>query len=193
MASDSVVPQDNELQNCLSHRHRFRDADSTVPAAGLGCIRYLSEPVQSLVASESGNLVGQRSLTELVADPGVRWQPPTTYGDPRTMRSHAARERTRAARSGNGSEDGLAKAVEIVLTPAIFAAAGFGLDRRRAHRRGAHADRARCRPSRRALPTGAALLVRPVRWPAMLVRRRRTHPHTSTHSRSAWAGSSRWH
>ena len=45
------------------------------------------------------------------------------------MRSHAARQRTRAARSGNGSEDGLAKAVEIVLTPAIFAAAGFGLDR----------------------------------------------------------------
>ena len=31
--------------------------------------------------------------------------------------------------SGNGSEDGLAKAFEIVLTPAIFAAAGFGLDR----------------------------------------------------------------
>ncbi len=45
------------------------------------------------------------------------------------MRSRAARERTRAARSGNGSEDGLAKAVEIVVTPVIFAAAGFGLDR----------------------------------------------------------------
>ena len=30
---------------------------------------------------------------------------------------------------GNGSEDGLAKAVEIVVTPVIFAAAGFGLDR----------------------------------------------------------------
>ena len=30
---------------------------------------------------------------------------------------------------GNRSEDGLAKAVEIVLTPAIFAAVGFGLDR----------------------------------------------------------------
>lgn len=29
---------------------------------------------------------------------------------------------------GNGSEDGLAKAIEIVVTPAIFAAAGFGLD-----------------------------------------------------------------
>lgn len=29
----------------------------------------------------------------------------------------------------NGSEDGLAKAIEIVVTPAIFAAAGFGLDR----------------------------------------------------------------
>ncbi|WP_419914566.1 hypothetical protein [Candidatus Poriferisodalis sp.] len=28
----------------------------------------------------------------------------------------------------NGSEDGLAKAIEIVVTPAIFAAAGFGLD-----------------------------------------------------------------
>ena len=27
-----------------------------------------------------------------------------------------------------GSEDGLAKAIEIVVTPAIFAAAGFGLD-----------------------------------------------------------------
>ena len=45
------------------------------------------------------------------------------------MRSRAARERTRATRSGNGSEDGLAKAFEIVLTPVIFAAAGFGLDR----------------------------------------------------------------
>lgn len=31
--------------------------------------------------------------------------------------------------ASNGSEDGLAKAVEIVLTPAIFAAVGFGLDR----------------------------------------------------------------
>ena len=31
-------------------------------------------------------------------------------------------------RSGS-SDDGLAKAFEIVLTPAIFAAAGFGLDR----------------------------------------------------------------
>lgn len=30
---------------------------------------------------------------------------------------------------GKGSEDGLAKAFEIVMTPAIFAAAGFGLDR----------------------------------------------------------------
>ena len=30
---------------------------------------------------------------------------------------------------GNRSEDGLAKAVEIVLTPVLFAAAGFGLDR----------------------------------------------------------------
>ncbi|MCY3608801.1 MAG: AtpZ/AtpI family protein [Acidimicrobiaceae bacterium] len=30
---------------------------------------------------------------------------------------------------GNGSEDGLAKAIEIVATPLIFAAAGFGLDR----------------------------------------------------------------
>lgn len=29
---------------------------------------------------------------------------------------------------GNGSEDGLAKAIEIAVTPAIFAAAGFGLD-----------------------------------------------------------------
>ncbi len=29
----------------------------------------------------------------------------------------------------SGSEDGLAKAIEIVVTPAIFAAAGFGLDR----------------------------------------------------------------
>ncbi|WP_419945430.1 hypothetical protein [Candidatus Poriferisodalis sp.] len=29
---------------------------------------------------------------------------------------------------GSGSEDGLAKAIEIVVTPAIFAAAGFGLD-----------------------------------------------------------------
>ena len=28
----------------------------------------------------------------------------------------------------NGSEDGLAKAIEIAVTPAIFAAAGFGLD-----------------------------------------------------------------
>ena len=31
--------------------------------------------------------------------------------------------------AGNGSEDGLAKAIEIVVTPAIFAAAGYGLDR----------------------------------------------------------------
>ncbi len=29
----------------------------------------------------------------------------------------------------NGSEDGLAKAIEIVMTPVVFAAAGFGLDR----------------------------------------------------------------
>ncbi len=29
----------------------------------------------------------------------------------------------------NGSEDGLAKAIEIVMTPAVVAAAGFGLDR----------------------------------------------------------------
>ncbi|WP_419840815.1 AtpZ/AtpI family protein [Candidatus Poriferisodalis sp.] len=32
-------------------------------------------------------------------------------------------------RTGTGSEDGLAKAIEIVMTPALFAAAGFGLDR----------------------------------------------------------------
>lgn len=31
--------------------------------------------------------------------------------------------------SGSGSEDGLAKAFEIALTPVIFAAIGFGLDR----------------------------------------------------------------
>lgn len=35
----------------------------------------------------------------------------------------------RGAVGGNGSEDGLAKAIEIVVTPAVFAAAGFGLDR----------------------------------------------------------------
>lgn len=34
----------------------------------------------------------------------------------------------RGAAGGNGSEDGLAKAIEIVVTPVIFAAAGFGLD-----------------------------------------------------------------
>ena len=45
------------------------------------------------------------------------------------MRSHAAREEKRTNRSRTGSEDGLAKAIEIVATPAIFAAAGFGLDR----------------------------------------------------------------
>ena len=33
------------------------------------------------------------------------------------------------ARGVGGSEDGLAKAIEIVVTPLIFAAAGFGLDR----------------------------------------------------------------
>ena len=35
----------------------------------------------------------------------------------------------RGSGGGNGSEDGLAKAIEIVVTPAIFATAGFGLDR----------------------------------------------------------------
>ena len=30
---------------------------------------------------------------------------------------------------GSGIDDGLAKAVEIVVTPVVFAAAGFGLDR----------------------------------------------------------------
>ncbi len=35
---------------------------------------------------------------------------------------------SRGAVGGTGSEDGLAKAIEIVVTPAIFAAAGFGLD-----------------------------------------------------------------
>ena len=35
----------------------------------------------------------------------------------------------RGAVGGNGSEDGLAKAIEIVMTPVVFAAAGFGLDR----------------------------------------------------------------
>ena len=35
----------------------------------------------------------------------------------------------RGSAGSNGSEDGLAKAVEIVMTPAIFAAVGFGLDR----------------------------------------------------------------
>ena len=45
------------------------------------------------------------------------------------MRLHAAREQTRATGSRAGGGDGLAKAVEIVLTPVIFAAAGFGLDR----------------------------------------------------------------
>lgn len=34
----------------------------------------------------------------------------------------------RGAAGGNGSEDGLAKAIEIVVTPVVFAAAGFGLD-----------------------------------------------------------------
>lgn len=36
---------------------------------------------------------------------------------------------SRGAAGGNGSEDGLAKAIEIVVTPAIFAAVGYGLDR----------------------------------------------------------------
>lgn len=46
------------------------------------------------------------------------------------MRLHAAREQTQARNSNpNGSEDGLAKAIEIVVTPAIFALVGFGLDR----------------------------------------------------------------
>lgn len=35
----------------------------------------------------------------------------------------------RGPAGSNGSEDGLAKAIEIVMTPVIFAAAGFGLDR----------------------------------------------------------------
>lgn len=35
----------------------------------------------------------------------------------------------RGSAGSNGSDDGLAKAIEIVVTPAIFAAAGFGLDR----------------------------------------------------------------
>ena len=35
----------------------------------------------------------------------------------------------RGPAGSNGSEDGLAKAIEIVVTPAIFAAVGFGLDR----------------------------------------------------------------
>ena len=35
----------------------------------------------------------------------------------------------RGPAGGNGSEDGLAKAIEIVVTPAIFAVVGFGLDR----------------------------------------------------------------
>jgi len=35
----------------------------------------------------------------------------------------------RGPAGSNGSEDGLAKAIEIAVTPAIFAAAGFGLDR----------------------------------------------------------------
>ena len=34
----------------------------------------------------------------------------------------------RGSAGSNGSEDGLAKAIEIAVTPAIFAAAGFGLD-----------------------------------------------------------------
>lgn len=49
------------------------------------------------------------------------------------MRLNAAREQTQATRSRkgnpNGSEDGLAKAIEIVVTPAIFALVGLGLDR----------------------------------------------------------------
>ncbi|WP_423920075.1 AtpZ/AtpI family protein [Candidatus Poriferisodalis sp.] len=45
------------------------------------------------------------------------------------MRSDNARDEQRDRRNGTGSEDGLAKAIEIVVTPAIFAAAGFGLDR----------------------------------------------------------------
>ena len=36
---------------------------------------------------------------------------------------------SRGSAGVTGSEDGLAKAIEIVVTPAIFAAAGFGLDR----------------------------------------------------------------
>ena len=43
------------------------------------------------------------------------------------MRSNNSRDEQRDRR--NGSEDGLAKAIEIVVTPAIFAAVGFGLDR----------------------------------------------------------------
>ena len=45
------------------------------------------------------------------------------------MRSHTAREPSETSGGRTGSEDGLAKAIEIVVTPAIFAAAGFGLDR----------------------------------------------------------------
>ncbi len=44
----------------------------------------------------------------------------------------ASTVRTSTARTSTvrtGSEDGLAKAIELVLTPALFAAAGFGLDR----------------------------------------------------------------
>lgn len=45
------------------------------------------------------------------------------------MRSNAARNSPQAARRPDGSEDGLAKAIEIVVTPVLFAVAGFGLDR----------------------------------------------------------------
>ena len=34
----------------------------------------------------------------------------------------------RGVGGGNGSEDGLAKAIEIALTLGLFVAAGFGLD-----------------------------------------------------------------
>jgi len=45
------------------------------------------------------------------------------------MRTNNARDKQRDGRNGTGSEDGLAKAIEIVVTPAVFAAAGYGLDR----------------------------------------------------------------
>ena len=44
------------------------------------------------------------------------------------MRTNNTRDKQRDGRNGTGSEDGLAKAIEIVVTPAIFAAAGYGLD-----------------------------------------------------------------